>query len=342
MTDYVPTTWAPAEPNPIKNIFGRLLSFTAYPALLPFCLFSHGRATVENARWWRGAFTGLGIVLASASHTWAYRRFSTQSPWSLTSVLAHAGVFVAVDHPYIWLTFIADQLIEILGMDRSKNRLNKGELKGPRVLVVGNGPSALEGEPLGDKIDQFDEVVRFNNFQTKVAGMEKHVGTKTTVHFSDGVLYPTFKEYHVKGATVVLSLIMDRFMVAGTYFIMRGGPDLETSLTMKFLKDPMVTWITKADIERVKGLLGLTGVKHPTSGMLAIDYFLNKPGVKLPIYIHGFDFFMGPKVHYFDEHEPFYERINDRIGVNMHSPHKEKVYVEKLIAEGKVKFLKDM
>lgn len=60
------------------------------------------------------------------------------------------------------------------------------------------------------------------------------------------------------------------------------------------------------------------------------------------MYIHGFDFFQGPKVHYFDDNEPLYERVNDRIGVNMHNPGKEKVYVERLIAEGKVCFLKDL
>jgi len=232
--------------------------------------------------------------------------------------------------------------MQIATVDRRGNRLNASKLHGSRVLVVGNGPSALDGEPLGDKIDEFDEVIRFNNFQTKTAGMEKFVGTKTTVHFSDGVLYPTYKEYHVPGADVVLSLFTDRFMVAGSYFIMRGGADLQTNLTMNFLKDPAIGWITKASIERLKKLLGLTGVKHPTSGMLAIDHFVNMPGVEYPVYIHGFDFFMGPKMHYFDDHEPIYEKVNDRIGVNMHCPRKEKVYVEKLIAEGKVRFLKDM
>merc|ERR1719240_1771508 len=123
---------------------------------------------------------------------------------------------------------------------------------------------------------------------------------------------------------------------------MRGAADLQTFLTMRFLRDPETSWITKADIERVKKLLGLTGVKHPTSGMLAIDYFVNKPGVQLPVAIHGFDFFMGPKIHYYDDYEPLYERINNKIGVNQHSPHKEKVYVEKLIAEGKVVFIKDL
>ena len=59
--------------------------------------------------------------------------------------------------------------------------------------------------------------------------------------------------------------------------------------------------------------------------MLAIDYFVNKPGVKLPVHIHGFDFFQGPTIHYYNDVEPLCERINNRIGVNMHSPHLEKI-----------------
>lgn len=335
-------SWEPTGGSGGKVFLGRLLSVPCYPAMVPYALFSHCDATAANARWWRAAFTTIGLAAGTCCHTWAWRKWSTSSPLSPWSVLGHLGVFFCVDHPYFWLTYTAHHLIDIFNTDRKGNRLNANKLHGPRVLVVGNGPSALEGEPLGDAIDKFDEVVRFNNFQTKVAGMEKFVGTKTTVHYSDGVLYPTYIEYRVPGANVVLSLIMDRFMVAGTYFILRGGADLQTTLVQNFLKDPNISWTEKADIERLKKLLGLRGMKHPTSGMLAIDHFVNKPGVQLPVYIHGFDFFQGPKMHYFDEHEPLYERINDRIGVNQHSPHMEKIYVEKLIAEGKVRFLKDM
>merc|ERR1719272_2804108 len=110
---------------------------------------------------------------------------------------------------------------------------------------------------------------------------------------------------------------------------------------MKFMMDPQVNWISKSSIDRLKQALGLQHVRHPTSGMLAIDYFVRKKGVKLPVYIHGFDFFQGPKMHYYDEEEPLYERINDRIGVNMHAPKLEKALVEKLVEQGKVKFLKD-
>lgn len=47
-----------------------------------------------------------------------------------------------------------------------------------RVVLVGNGPSVL-GSRLGSVIDSYDEVVRFNNFQT--SGFEVDVGRKTTL-----------------------------------------------------------------------------------------------------------------------------------------------------------------
>lgn len=290
----------------------------------------------------RNIFVAMGLALGGVCHSSAERRLSAAGSGSLAQALVHVGIFLTVDHPFLWLTFIAHQLIDIFSVDRKENRLEAGRLHGARVVVIGNGPSALEGGQYGEAIDGFDEVVRFNNFQNKVSGLERWVGSKCTVHFSDGVLYPTFKVYSVPGATVILSLFVDRFMVAGSYFIMRGAADLETQLTMDFLKDPGVTWITKDRIHALKKKLGLTGIKHPTSGMLAIDYFVNKPGVQLPVVIHGFDFFMGPRIHYYNDHEPLWERINNNIGVNQHSPHKEKVYVEKLIEEGVVVFMKDL
>lgn len=252
------------------------------------------------------------------------------------------GFFLAWDNAYLWLTFITHHMISIIGLNRETNRLTAGKLHGPRVCIVGNGPSALQGEQNGHIIDGFDEVVRFNNFQTKVGNLQAWVGSKCTVHYSDGVLYPTYMKYAAPGATVILSLFADRMMVAGTYFIQRGAQDLETSLTINFLKDPAITWMSKERIESLKKKLGLKHIKHPTSGMLAIDYFVEMPGVQLPVVITGFDFFQGPTIHYYHQHEPLYERLNNNIGVNQHSPLLEKVYVEKLVAEGKVVFLKDV
>jgi len=335
--------WSPAPAGALRSYLGRCLSFPCYPCLFPYAVFSQCDATVENAQWWRKTFAGVGLAIGALGHSYIWRRWGSAGsvPSSRKHWLAHLGLLFTWDHPHAWLAYFSHQLVEIFAVNRKSNRLEEGKLHGPRVLVVGNGPSAVEGAKYGDEINEFDEVVRFNNFQCKVSGLEKWVGTKTTVHFSDGDLYPTYKEYYVPGATVMLSLFADRFIVAGSYLVLRGGADLQTELTNRFLMDPETNWIDKASIDRLKADLCLSGVKHPTSGMLAIDYFIRKEGVQLPVYIHGFDFFQRAKMHYYDEAEPLYERINNKIGVNLHEPRKEKLYVERLIAEGKVKFLKD-
>jgi hypothetical protein len=50
--------------------------------------------------------------------------------------------------------------------------------KDAKVVLVGNGPSILAQE-LGEQIDEFDEIVRFNDYVT--AGFERHTGNKTTL-----------------------------------------------------------------------------------------------------------------------------------------------------------------
>jgi len=339
-------TWSPADGNSWYTKPTRFVSFFGYPVLIPFFLTCSrsGPPTPASARFWRFLYGSLSVV-GGVWHLMTYDRLVRRRGFPVSGALhigAQVGVWLCWDRPYYTMALMSHWLIDILGMDRSQNRLIANKLKGPRVIVIGNGPSALEGDQKGDEIDGFDEVVRFNNFQTKVAGLEKWVGTKTTVHFGDGMLSPTFKQYHVPGAAIMLSLVEDNFAVAGSYLIFRAIADYEWDLVWNFFHDPQVTWTPGENIVRLKKAIGLKGAKHPTSGMLAIDYFLNKPGVKLPVVIHGFDFFTGPTIHYYGAHEPLYERINNHFGVQMHSPHLEKIYVHKLIDEGKVIFLKDL
>ena len=51
-------------------------------------------------------------------------------------------------------------------------------LKDSSILIVGNGPSAA-GLELGQEIDNFDQIVRINNFVTQ--GMESRVGSRTDI-----------------------------------------------------------------------------------------------------------------------------------------------------------------
>ena len=47
-----------------------------------------------------------------------------------------------------------------------------------KIIVIGNGPSVLNNK-YGDIIDQFGEIVRFNNFVTE--GYEEYIGRRTTI-----------------------------------------------------------------------------------------------------------------------------------------------------------------
>lgn len=59
-------------------------------------------------------------------------------------------------------------------------------------VLVGNGPS-LDGSRMGDKIDSFDEVVRFNNFVIRDE-IKEHIGSRTTIWSCYGVNASTPRE----------------------------------------------------------------------------------------------------------------------------------------------------
>merc|ERR1719265_2511488 len=149
--------------------------------------------------------------------------------------------------------FSASVLLRVFGRE-SKNRLLGKDPKfhGKRIVVLGNGPSLAKGQALGKYIDGMDEVVRFNNFQTKISGLEDWTGSKTTMHFSDSMLYPSFPEYEVPGATVGLSLFMDRLMVAGSYLLFRTGVDLAFRECFDMMLNPELGYIPEEDISNLK------------------------------------------------------------------------------------------
>jgi hypothetical protein len=52
------------------------------------------------------------------------------------------------------------------------------KLKDASILIIGNGPSAAEHE-LGKEIDNFDQIIRINNYVTH--NLETHVGSRTDI-----------------------------------------------------------------------------------------------------------------------------------------------------------------
>lgn len=321
----------------------RTFTMLGYPLGLPFVAMNFMPPTPQNAR---HMWSFMGGLWAVASSVFYYRFPRSTVSWE-TRCICHFLWFMMWDLPSFWFVLCGIMLERVLRRSRCENRIFNREdpkFKGNRVVILGNGPSLAKGEPLGKFIDGMDEVVRFNNFQTKSSGLQEWTGTKTTVHFSDSMLYPSFPEYKVDGACVVLSLFMDRLIIACSYLLFRMAVDLELWRAWQMMSDPELGWMSHEDIKVLKMELGLLSTKHPTSGVLAIDWFVrHRPDPNVPVYIHGFDFFQGDQIHYYSLTEPLYERINDLLGVTlMHQPHKERAFVERLVAEGKVRWLRDL
>jgi len=311
---------------------------------MPMIPFTHLPTSVSNARrFWVTTWSFWACVSLPF-----WKRMLTADSGAMTlrqRAQYHFFWFWCVDYPLFWIGCCGLWLEQMLRQPDRKNRLMNGtpEFHGKQICIIGNGPSLVEGDPYGDVIDRMDEVVRFNNFQTKESGKGEWTGSKTTVHFSDSMLMPSWPEYHAPGSCVILGLFMDRLAVSGSYFLFRSAIDLQWTRARSFLFDPELGWLSKSDIHNMEQKIGTNKSKHPTSGALAIDWFVrNRPDQSVPVVIAGFDFFQGGKVHYYDETEPIYERFNDQLGVNLlHQPSKERQFVEELVAEGKVVWLRD-
>jgi len=169
-----------------------------------------------------------------------------------------------------------------------------------RILLVGNGPSALAKE-LGNEIDTFDgKVVRFSDFRTN--GYEKHVGTRTDIWITTASYGPhlksKFDDVHVMTWTT-------------------NKECKSHEAIKKFFPDAQ-----KFSAEVIDKTRKIMGFSSPSTGAITVQFY---DGCE--IWIYGFDFFMQKTHHYSD--------IN-RLGPN-HNPEKEWYYFNRLIQQGKIK-----
>jgi len=237
----------------------------------------------------------------------------------------------------------------------------RGQALGRRVCIVGNGPSVVRKEgqaPLGDCIDHFDEVVRFNHFFADDGALAPHRGTKTTLHVSNTHLFGS-RATAPSSATALLPLFTSDLGFSLLHLVFRIGPSTGRAATpigpiglRRCIRHLAEAVSLPLSYQRNVALrIGLPHNVVPTSGLFAIEIFVEllAAGEVDEVCITGFDCFASPdgQRHYFDKYEPWLERVltpwMERIeamcNTHGHRPDLERTRVQALVDEGKVKLL---
>ncbi|MBT3300127.1 MAG: hypothetical protein HN913_00370 [Candidatus Marinimicrobia bacterium] len=193
-------------------------------------------------------------------------------------------------------------------------------LKSQRIILIGNGPSAIDKKN-GTTIDQFDTIIRINNYVTD--GMEMYLGSRTDIW--------------VNGANQGLK---KRSNIPKNIFVMIPPSVLEQKgeAIHKRIQNRLRTEkYFMLPLPIMKDLELSSEIIRPTTGFFAI-YFLYLFGCDITL--HGFDFFQGSSSHYFDS--PLKKWFKDK-GIirkaGKHDVNAEKTFIEGLIQNGEIKQL---
>jgi len=194
------------------------------------------------------------------------------------------------------------------------------------ALIVGNAPTLTDGEPLGAAMDNFADVVRFNSYNVD---RPEYTGSKVGFHFCNGRNFPTSK------AVKAICPLFNASLTHAIYLFMphaEEAADIYASLT----SSKVDAWfVSEEDILALRPKIGCLFWQIPTSGMVAVDAFLSQ---RSTVTLHGFNFFQGKKIHYFDE-SPTQLITSWLERFVTHNPGREKRWVESLVGEGRVSFL---
>lgn len=191
------------------------------------------------------------------------------------------------------------------------------------ILVIGNGESILE-KRLQKKIDSFNTIVRINNYIIK--DFELFVGTKTDIWFNGA------------NSKLVSPIIMPKKVVVAppSEIIIKHQKNLKDYISRRVGQN--CNNLTLLRLEEIRKYENEVGSKRLTTGLYAIKWALNNFE---KVYIHGFDFFINSKAHYYDS--KLMNFVNNKIlnKGHKHNNEHERDYVEKLINNKEIKLLND-
>ena len=196
-------------------------------------------------------------------------------------------------------------------------------MKNNTILIIGNGSSAMN-QPLGDYINQYSQVARINNYRIK--GYEKYLGYKTDIWLNGANNKLKIRDKYPKKILVFIpSSILDKKKDNVVNYV---------SKRLKLDQDKFKV-VHKNEIIEYENIMNHDRL---TTGLYAIlwglKYFDN-------VVIHGFDFFIESKTHYFDSKiQRFLSNYILKKG-HKHNNKWEKEYVDKMILHQKIKRLED-
>ena len=145
-------------------------------------------------------------------------------------------------------------------------------------IIVGNGTSVLDFE-LGDKVDDFDTVIRFNAY--RIDGYEKHVGTKTDIWATC-----TADGRHLKE--------IDSYREVISHSWTEKEEDCKTYNKLKDKREDV--WKISPDVW--KNIKKDFKIETPSTGLLIIYCMLQRYN---RVYLYGFDWWDRKEHHYSDK-----------------------------------------
>ena len=178
-----------------------------------------------------------------------------------------------------------------------------------KILIVGNS-SELKNMNIGSKIDKFDKVVRFNNFSYINNPYKNHVGTKIDVQVINN---PQKLHFYTE----------NKKEVPGLKFIMCDQNGKRWSKEMK----EKYEFISHDFCKKMSNKFNNS--KKMTTGFCTILYYLYHLKCK-KIYITNFDLEHKSVENIFSNNQPL---------IHSHDFQKEKIFLKKLIKEGRVIYL---
>ena len=202
------------------------------------------------------------------------------------------------------------------------------------IIVIGNGSSVLDKE-YGKIIDDFEEVVRFNNFI--IDGYEKYIGTKTTIwaRSNSGRIKEKnmewFKQVFICNPPKQFSSYKNYISARKLFYSIPNAimlPEEEKNELQKELKL----------YGHYKCLNRRTNMKYgdkagwASAGVMVLNYLVRRYSI---VYIYGFDYFTkidGNPRHYYNDMEAMPTS-------KMHKGERERQWIEDNANQGLIKFL---